>query len=91
MTSHKPEYTATNNYYAALADTVATHNYLEDEATKFCDELKPVYGPSVKVANGNIITPTQHGTLRLSEELSKEARYSYVIDELKIGSLISIG
>ena len=90
MTSHKPKYTATNNYYAALVDTAATHNYLEDEVTKFCDKLKPAYGPSVKVANGNIITPTQHGTLRLSENLSKEARHSYVVDKLKTGSLISI-
>ena len=90
MTTYKAEYTTTNNYYVALADTAATHNYLEDEATKFCDKLKLAYGPSVKIANGNIITPTHQGTLRLSENLSTESQHSYVIDGLKIGSLISI-
>ena len=57
ITSHKPKYTATSNYYEALADTAATHNYLEQEAKKCCNELKSAYGPSVKVANGHIITP----------------------------------
>ena len=91
MTSHQPEIIATSNYYAALTDTAAMHNYLEHEAAKFCEELKPAYGPSVKVVNGNIIMPIQQCTLRLSKNLLKEARHSYIINKLKTGPLISIG
>ena len=74
--THKAEYTETKKHYTALVDTATTHNYLEDEATKCCDKLKPAYGPNVKVANGNIITLTQQGTLRLSNKLSPEAQHS---------------
>ena len=91
MTTHKAEYITKKNYYVALVDIATTHNYLEDETTKFCDKLKLAYGSSIKSGNGNIITPTQQGTLRLSEKLSTEAQYSYAIDELKTESLISIG
>ena len=82
---------SSNKYYAALADTAATHNYLDNEASNFCDNLIPAFGPNIKVENGNIITLNQQSTLELSNKLSKQAQLSYIIDKLATGSLISIG
>ena len=71
-TTHKAGNKTTVNYYAELSDAAATHNYLEDKASKFCNNLMPVYGPNVKVANGSILTPTQQGTLGLSKKYLKK-------------------
>ena len=71
-TTEKDDYKTTANYYAALEDTAATHNYFEDKVSKFCNNLRPAYGPNVKVANGSILTPTQQGTLGLSKKYLKK-------------------
>ena len=86
-----PPTCTSTNYYAALADTAATHNYLEEKATEHCTNIQQAFGPNVKVANGNIISPTKQGILKISKELSNEAQHSFIFDELKTGSLISIG
>ena len=79
------------NYYAALADTTATYNYLETEATEHCIDIWQTFGPNVKVANGNIISPNKQGILKMSKELSQEAHHSSIFNDLSTGLLISIG
>ena len=79
------------NYYAVLADTAATHNYLEEKGIEYCTNIQHAFGPNVKVANGNIISPNKQGILKISKELSNEAQHSFIFNDLKTGSLISIG
>ena len=75
----------------ALADTAASHKYLDEKAIPFCSPPKPTFGPNVKVANGNIITPIAQTTMNISTELSTAAQHAHIFDELATGSLVSIG
>ena len=47
------------NYYAALADTTATHNYLETRAIEHCTNIQQVFGTNIKVTTDNIISPNE--------------------------------
>ena len=78
----------TNN---ALLDSAATNHYLQRNATPYCTEIKPTDGPIVSVANGNTITPILQAQLQLAPRLSKKGKNAYIFDDLKTGSLISIG
>ena len=79
------------NVYSALADTAATHHYLQTEAIPHCVDILPASGPRVTVANGGTICPQHQATLLLLNTISKSAQHCYVFDDLKIGSLISLG
>ena len=68
-----PLTTPTHNRYEALANTAATHTFLEDEATPFCTEISPAPGPEFQVTNGQSITPHIQATMPLAKELSKKA------------------
>ena len=82
--------TTTPNQYNVLEDTAATHSYFSEDATDYCENIKPSNGPHVKVANGNIITPTAQAKIKLYSELSDEAQHVYMFDDLVTGSLLSI-
>ena len=74
-----------------LADTAAIHTYLDKAATEYCDKATQVFGPNIKVANGNIMTPKAQTHVSLSPCFSKEVQYGYILDDLATGYLISIG
>jgi hypothetical protein len=48
-------------------------------------------GPSVRVANGHNIETTKRATVPLATELSDDAKVGHIFDDLKSGSLLSIG
>ena len=60
-------------------------------AIPHCNTPVPEFGPHVKMANGNIITPIAQTEMHLSKELSAQAQHAYIFDDLDTGSLISIG
>ena len=48
-------------------------------------------GPTVQVANGNIIRPEFSATLQLSSKLSSRAQSAYIFNDITTSSLISMG
>ena len=74
----------------ALADTAATHHFLDQQAMQHCADVIPASGPTVIVANGGTIVPHSQCTLPLSTTLSSQAKHGYVFDDLRTGSLISL-
>ena len=84
-------FTPASNDYPALADTIATQNYLTEEALSSVQDTEPSDGPEVQVSNRNIITPISHTSYGISEELSDGSQHIFIFDQLKTGSLISIG
>ena len=83
--------TPTSNQYNALVDTAENHNYFSEDTTDYYENTKPVSSPHVKVANGNIITPTGQAKIKLSSELSDEAQHVFMFDDLATELLLSIG
>ena len=69
----KPSF-ITPNPYSSLADTTASHNYLDEMAIPHCNKPVPAFGPHVKVANGNIITLMAQTEMHLLNELSAQAQ-----------------
>ena len=77
--------------HTALADTAATHHFLQPGATPHCLDVQPASGPQVTVANGETITPHSQATLPLSPHLTPKSQHAYVFDDLQTGSLPSLG
>ena len=65
--------------------------YLYETGIEYCNKPTPVFGPDIKVANGNIMVPKSQTQVKLSPHLSKEAQHGYIFNDLATGSLISIG
>ena len=80
-----PKKYCNNNYYAVLADTAATYTYLDDAVTEYYGKPTPAFGPHVKVANINIMSPKAQTHVKLSP-LPKEAKHGYILDNLATGS-----
>ena len=81
----------TSNQYNALVDTAAAHNYFSEDATEYCNNIKPANGPHVKAATGDGITPTLQAKIKLSSDLLDEAQHVFIFNDLATGSLLSIG
>ena len=77
--------------YAALIDSAATHHYLEREALPHCKNIRAAQGPKVTIANGGTISPVSRASLPIANSLSQVAQHAFVFDDLKTGSLISVG
>ena len=78
--------------HTAIVDTGATGHYLDATAEQHCLDVQPTdTGPSVQVANGDNIETTKRATLQLSDSLSPQATTAHIFDDLKSGSLLSIG
>ena len=75
----------------ALADTAASHHYLQDDKDNVCTYIHLKEVPPVTVANGNTIAPRSDVQIPLSTKLSEKAQHAFLFDNLKTGSLISIG
>ena len=76
----------------ALSDTAATAHYLHPSALPhFSHVAHTKSGPTVQVANRNIINPAFSATLQLSNKLSSRAHSDHVFNDIKTGSLISMG
>ena len=61
-------------------------------ARKYCTDIQLTStGPSVQVTNGANIESSTCAAIPLSNKLSQEAQVRHIFDNLKSGSLISIG
>ena len=69
----------------------ATKHYIIPHDLNIYDKDKDTLGPNVAVADGHIISPTKKAILPLLKKLTEKARVAYSFDNLKSGSLISIG
>ena len=77
--------------YAALIDSKATHHYLESEVLPHCTNLRAAQGPKATVANGVTISPISQASIPITTSFSQSAQHTYIFDDLKTGSLISVG
>ena len=85
------DYNQNCSSYNWLAGTAATHNYFSEDAIEYCNNIKPAHDPYVKVANGDVITPTSQAKIQLSSELSDEVQHVFMLNDLATGFLLSIG
>ena len=82
----------TNKYtYEVIPDTAATKHYIIPQDLNICDKVEDTLGPKLAVADGHIILPTKKAILPLSNKLTEKYRVVLSFDNLKSGSLISIG
>jgi hypothetical protein len=78
--------------HTAIVNTGATGHYLDNAATPYCTTVEhTTTGPSVKVKNGHNIETSRRALVPLAKELSTKAKTGHIFDDLKSGSLISIG
>ena len=76
----------------AIPDTTATAQYLHLSALPHCYHIsRTTSGPTVQVANGNIIKPGLRATLKLSNKLSTKAQSPHIFNDTPTGYLISMG
>ncbi len=90
----KNNHPATSQAYSAtgLLDSAATGHYGDQHAEQHCtDVILTDTGPSVQVANGQIIKPNKRVTFSLATDLSESAKVGHLFNELKSGTLISLG
>lgn len=83
--------TAEDLSYTVLADTVVSHYYLDLAALPYCTKKRSAYSSAATVANGGGARPRVQVSVPLVPSLSYFAQYAYVFDDLKTGSLISVG
>ena len=74
-----------------IPDTAATKHYITEDKLKICNDLKNTIGPYITVADGRIMSPTKKAELPLPKEFTKNARTAYSYNNLKSGTLLSIG
>ena len=75
-----------------IANTGATSHYITASHTSLCHNVHETdKGPSVKAANGQIMTATHRATLPLPLTISTAAKTGQILDSLQTGSLLSIG
>ena len=56
-----PHPTPTSTQYEVLADTAAAHDFLEEEALKYCSNVAPATGTMLQVDNRNEIAHQSQG------------------------------
>ena len=75
----------------ALPDTVATSHYLHPSTLPHCSHVAhTTSGPTVQVANGNIIKLDFSSTLQILIKLSSRAQSADVFNDTKTGLLVSM-
>ena len=74
----------------ALVDTAASRHYLQDIAKQVCINIQVKLGPPVIVVNGNTITSHSEDKIPLSAKLTDKAQHTFLFDNLKTESLISL-
>ena len=74
IVSQPKSYFASTNYYAALADTTATHHYLDEKVKPYCTEQHPANGTNFQVSNGKIINQISQLIVEISNKLSSTAQ-----------------
>ena len=76
----------------AIADSGASSHYLTKADEKHCTHIKrTTFGPRVKLPDNSRITATHSMQLNLHPALSSKAQKAHSFDNLKSGSLLSIG
>ena len=89
MTSDNPPHNV--DIYEGIPDTAATKHYITEELLPICSEVQNTNGPYVTVADGDIMSPTKKAILPFATTFSRNAKIAYSFNNLKSGSLISIG
>ena len=74
-----------------IPDTAATRHYITEATLPICNNVENTEGPYVAVADGQVLAPTKKALLPLSKHLTSKARVAYSFNNLKSGTLISIG
>ena len=64
---------------------------MQSNILPICKNIKRATGPEVSVANGETITPEFKALLPLSKNLSEKAQKAFIFEDLKTGSLVSLG
>ena len=85
---------STSNYYDvfseqesvdALADTAASHHYLQDDSKHVCTDIHVKAGSPVTVENGNTISPHSEAKIPLSTNFLTKHKMLLLFDDLKTG------
>ena len=75
-----------------LPDTAATSHYMHPDALPLCSHItRTTSGPTVLLANGNIINPDLQATFKISDKISSKAQSAHVFNYITTGPLISMG
>ena len=74
-----------------IPDTAATKHYITEDVLDICTSVQDTIGPNVAVADGRIMVPTKKAILPLPAKLRDKAKIAFSFQNLKSGSLISIG
>ena len=74
-----------------IPDTAATKDCITEDVLPIYSDVSDTIGPFVKVADGRIMSPTKKASLPLPRVFSRQARLAYSFNNLKSGTLISIG
>ena len=64
---------------------------MDEATTNYYNTPTPVFGPNVKLSNGNIMAPKSQTYVKKFQHFSKEAQYGYIFDDLATDFLISMG
>ena len=64
---------------------------METAANPACTNGRPNLGPNISVKNGGVMTSELHASILFSPALSKEANHASIFDDMRTGSLVSIG
>ena len=76
----------------AIPNTASTAQCLHPSILPHCSHIaSTMSGPTVQVANGNIIKPALRATLKLSNKISTKAQSSHVFNDITTSYLISMG
>lgn len=75
----------------AKGDSAASQNYWRPQDTKSLKNIRSYSGTPVIFPDADTLTPSQQGTLEISNKLSQLAQTATVLPELKSPSLISLG
>ena len=89
---NKPSVACSHVMTKALPDNAATAHYLHPYALPHWSHIAhTTSGPTVQVANGNIIKPDLQVTLKMSNKISSKVQSAHVFNNIPTGSLISMG
>ena len=86
------DYSLTKRLILKLTNTAATAHYLYPDALPHCSYITcTTSGPTVHVANGNIINPDLRATLKMSKKMSSKAQSAHIFNDITTGSPIFMG
>ena len=80
-----------SNPIIAISDTGATAHYFRPEDAKCLQHITPQDGPIITLPDNSTIKSTHKGLIPLHRNLSKTAKTTHIVPQLKSTSLLSTG